>query len=99
MLAKIIIKRHFRKGKTLEVLSLLSDLRSMAMKHPGYVSGETLMENNDPQSLIVISTWQNIESWNSWKENDERNKYEDMLAIYQEEPTTFDEYLLGTALI
>ncbi|OQX62610.1 MAG: hypothetical protein B5M56_05935 [Desulfococcus sp. 4484_241] len=98
MLAKIIIKRRFREGTTREVLALLHDLRFAAMSQPGYISGETLMQYDDPQKLVVIGTWQNIESWHSWKANPKRNEFEAMLNIYQDGPTVYEEYLLGTAL-
>ena len=70
MQAKIIIKRKFRKGKQREILALLRELRSGALQQPGYISGETLSSSEDPQTLVVIGSWQNMESWIDWKEND-----------------------------
>ncbi|WP_052294229.1 antibiotic biosynthesis monooxygenase family protein [Desulfosudis oleivorans] len=98
MLAKIIIKRRFRQGATDEILALLHDLRFAAMSQPGYVSGETLMQNDDPRKLVVIGTWQDMESWHRWKNNPRRNEFEVMLNVYQEGPTVYEEYVLGTAL-
>ncbi|MFZ5563403.1 MAG: antibiotic biosynthesis monooxygenase family protein [Thermodesulfobacteriota bacterium] len=98
MLAKIIIKRRFKKGSTREVLPLLHDLRFAAMSQPGYVSGETLMQYDDPRKLVVIGTWQDMNSWQQWKKDPRRNEFEAMLNVYQEEPTVYEEYVLGTAL-
>jgi antibiotic biosynthesis monooxygenase (ABM) superfamily enzyme len=98
MIAKIIIKRRFVEGKTQQVLALLNEIRSRAMQQPGYISGETLMTPDYSQNMAVIATWQTLEDWLAWKENPERHKFEEMLAIYQTRPTEYEEYLLGTAL-
>ncbi len=99
MIAKIIIKRRFVEGKTKQILALLNEIRSRAMLQPGYISGETLMKQEYSNNMAVIATWQNLEDWLAWKENPERHKFEEMLAIYQSRPTEYEEYLLGTALL
>lgn len=98
MIAKVIIKRRFVEGKTKQVLALLNEIRSRAMQQSGYISGETLVKQKYPNNMAVIATWQNLEDWLAWKENPERHKFEEMLAIYQSRPTEYEEYLLGTAL-
>lgn len=95
MNAKILIKRKFQKGKQKEIIALLRELRSLALHQPGYISGQTLVSNDDPQTLLVIGTWYNMESWHKWKENDARKKIEKMLESYQEESTQYEEYILG----
>lgn len=97
MVAKILIRRRFKKGKTKEIFSLLKDFRSAALNQPGYISGETLIENDDSQHMLVIGTWENIESWHSWENNRKRKEFEAMLEIYQEGPTEYEEYLLGVS--
>ena len=96
MLAKVLIKRQFKPNKMKEILTLLNEFRTGAMGQPGYISGETLMDHNNPYMLMVIGTWQNIDSWFAWKENPKRLNFEEMLAIYQEGPTQYEEYVLGT---
>ena len=96
MQAKIIIKRKFVKGKQKEIIALLRELRSRALQQPGYISGETLTSSEDPQLLVVIGTWQNMESWHGWKENNTRKTLEKMLETYQEESTQYGEFTHGT---
>ncbi len=98
MIAKIIIKRRFKGGNTPQIVSLLNEIRSLALSQPGYQSGETLIQNEHPNNMVVISTWNSLEDWNQWKENPDRKKYESMLEVYQEGPTVYDEYLLGSPL-
>lgn len=95
MLVKILIKRRFKKGKVKEISAILRDFRSGAMDRPGYVSGETLVSYEDPQNVLVIGTWQDMESWLAWKENPKRKEFESMLEIYQEDTTTYEAYMLG----
>lgn len=96
MIAKIIIKRHFVPGKEQQIISLLNEIRSKAMNQPGYISGETLFKENAPNEMTVIATWQSYENWKQWKNSEERKRYEAMLDMYQDSPTEYDEYLLGT---
>ena len=97
MIAKIIIKRRFVKENTPQILSLLNKIRSIAMNQPGYISGETLMQNEFPENMAVIATWQSMKDWMVWKNSDERKTYEAMLEIYQTRPTQYEEYYLGTS--
>ncbi len=95
MLAKILIERQFTLGNEKEILSLLNKLRSLAMDQTGYISGLTMTAPDDPGNMMVISTWQTLDSWHSWKENMERKNLEAMLDIYQEKPTSYREYVVG----
>ncbi len=95
MLAKILINRQFKSGNEKEILNLLNELRSIAMQQPGYVSGLTMSAPDDPNNMMVISTWQSLEDWQAWQANTERNNLEAMLDIYQQKPTEFKEYVVG----
>lgn len=95
MQAKILIKRKFIKGKKNEIISLLKELRSGALQQSGYISGETLTSTEHPQTLMVISSWQDMESWQNWKENNTRITLDKMLESYQEGATEYQEFTLG----
>ena len=95
MAVKIFIKRYVKKGKTQEAVELLKDVRSRALKQPGYISGETLINHYDPCNITVVSTWQTIDDWIRWEESDERSAKENQLEGLQEGPTDFEIYDLG----
>jgi heme-degrading monooxygenase HmoA len=99
MVAKILIKRRFKPGNARQVLSLLNELRSRAMLQFGYISGETLSQKDFPNNMTVIGTWQSLDDWYRWRDSDERNKLEAMLALYQNRPTKHEEFLLGSPLM
>jgi heme-degrading monooxygenase HmoA len=98
MLAKVLIKRQFKKGQITHILSLLHDLRIEAMKQPGYISGETLIHFANPRKMLVISTWLSVEHWLRWKENPVRRQFEEMLSEQQDGPAEYDEYVLDAPL-
>jgi heme-degrading monooxygenase HmoA len=95
MAVKIFIKRFVKKGKTQEAVELLKDVRSQALKQPGYISGETLINHYDPCKITVVSTWQTIDDWIRWEESDERSAKENQLEGLQEGPTDFEIHDLG----
>jgi heme-degrading monooxygenase HmoA len=95
MAVKIFIKRNIKKGKTQEAVELLKEVRSYALKQPGYISGETLINHYDPCNITVVSTWQTIDDWIRWEESDERSANENQLEALQEGPTDFEIYDLG----
>lgn len=97
MIAKILIKRKFLKGKTNEIISILNNIRFIALEQPGYISGETLVDHKDPQNKAVLCTWQTMEDWLNWKEKPERKKFDAMLEVFQIGPTEYEEYIVGTA--
>ena len=69
---RVIIERKVKRGKEREMWSLLHDLRSKAIRQPGYVSGETLVGYDDLSLWVVIGTWLKAESWQDWLKSPER---------------------------
>jgi heme-degrading monooxygenase HmoA len=95
MAVKIIIKRKVPKGKEGQLLPLLLELRSKATTQPGYISGETLRNVNDPEDYVVISTWQSMDGWKAWESSKGRvelqNKIDSLLGI----KTSYGVYYYG----
>ena len=96
MIVKVMIKRKIKVGKAREVFTLLNKFRSDAMNQKGYISGETLINHDDPLEILVISMWQGMENWLKWKENPERKANESLLENCLEEPTSYKSYVFGT---
>jgi heme-degrading monooxygenase HmoA len=74
MAVKIIIRRKVRKGKERQLLPLLLDIRSKAITQSGYISGETLINVNDPEEFVVIGTWKSVDHWKAWEASKERGE-------------------------
>jgi heme-degrading monooxygenase HmoA len=95
MAVKVFIKRSIKRDQTAAAVKLLMELRSRALKQPGYISGETLVNHYDPRNIAMVSTWQTIDEWIRWQESDERAAKEDQLESLQEGPANFEIYDLG----
>ena len=70
---RVLIERFFAEGMDEELRNAEMDARQQAMHIPGYISGETLRNQDDPQHNVVISTWRSVEDWNAWHASDARN--------------------------
>lgn len=92
MTIKILIKRRIPKDKQEEVLPYLIQLRSMAAKQPGYVSGETLRNLDDVEGYLVISTWQTTKDWEKWLANQKRNEIQKEIEQRISGQTEYERY-------
>ena len=69
---QVIIKRKWQTDKPEALFPLLTELRSLAKKQPGYISGETLRSLEDPEDYLVISIWETANDWKKWMQNKKR---------------------------
>jgi len=69
---RILIERTLLENKESEYHHLIRQLKQKASHVRGYVSGEILVDPDDSLKCLVISNWENIESWNVWVNSDER---------------------------
>lgn len=72
MLVKVLIKRRVTQDKEAALLDLITQLRTLASRQPGYISGETLRSADNPDEYLVISTWQTLDDWKRWLASKER---------------------------
>ena len=96
MIVKVMMKRKIKEGKAIEVFALLNKFRSDAMNQKGYISGETLINHDNPREILVVSMWQDMDNWISWRENPERKANENLLERCLEEPTIYDSFVFST---
>ena len=95
MLVKVFIKRYIQEGKDVQAFELIKKIRQGAMNHKGYISGETLVKTTNPQEIMVISTWQSMENWNSWKESEDRKTLDALVEELQIMPTAYESYVFS----
>ena len=55
-MVRVIIERRCRPGKEAELETLLVELRTRAMRQPGYISGETL-RGDTLRTVTPLSGW------------------------------------------
>ena len=95
MAVKIIIKRRVAKEKEAELLPLLIQLRSLATAQPGYITGETLRNMDNPEEYLVISTWQSLDNWNAWASSKQRGDIQEKVDALLGTESEYDTYLYG----
>jgi quinol monooxygenase YgiN len=95
MAVKVLIKRRFKRDKIREAYKLLMELRSLATLQTGYVSGETLIGADDPNKLVVISTWISANRWQEWLANPKRKETAQKLESLLESPEEAEVFLAG----
>ena len=95
MAVKIIINRRVAKEKEAELLPLLIQLRALATAQPGYISGETLRNVDNPEESLVISTWNSIENWKDWLASRQRAEVQEKIDSLLEVETEYKAYLYG----
>ena len=93
MAIRVMIDREVKKGNRETAVEIIRELRAMAMKHPGYISGETFIAHDDSRKTMVIGTWQSMDDWMNWKEGATRKKLEGELEQFLEEPTEYEAYV------
>ena len=69
---QVIIKRKWQTANPEALFPLLTKLRSLAKKQPGYITGETLRSLDDPEDYMVISQWETEGDWKKWLQSEER---------------------------
>ena len=95
MAVKIIINRRVAKDKEAELLPLVIQLRALATAQPGYISGETLRNMDDPEESLVISTWSSVENWKAWLSSRQRAEVQEKIDSLLEVVTEYRAYLYG----
>lgn len=86
MAVKVIIERKVVAGQERPALDILRRMRARCLDEPGYISGETLRDSENPQTLIVISTWFGLMDWRNWYASKDRQGFESQLRAYLREP-------------
>lgn len=95
MLAKILIKRKIPQDLQKRLLPVLTQLREKVVVQPGYISGETLRNFEDPEDYLVISTWRSVENWQAWLNSPERKALHREIEELLPTRTQYSIYLLG----
>ena len=98
MAVKIVIKRKFKNGNMRAASRLLINNRNGAMKQSGYISSESWRSLNDPDQVVVVSMWENIEAWEKWKSSGTRLTNETEFKDYLIGQTEYEYYSLGLPL-
>jgi heme-degrading monooxygenase HmoA len=92
MAITILIKRKVREQTASGLDFLLRRMRSLTVKQPGYISGETFKRIDEDGESLVISNWQTLDAWRKWRETAERIDLQNEIDLLIGEPTQYEIY-------
>ena len=73
-MVRVIIEHQTTPENVERIIDLIRELRNEAMKQPGYITGETLVNTEDTTNVLVISTWRSVKDWDAWDTCETRQK-------------------------
>ena len=92
----VLIKRVTRHSDDAKVLlPHIIELRSLAVRQPGYISGETFLNLDRPEECLVIGRWTSLEHWQQWKRNERRIELNENIEKYLETKAEYNIYGIG----
>ena len=92
----VLIKRVTKHGDTAKVLlPHIIELRALAVRQPGYISGETFVNIDRPEECLVIGRWTSSEYWQQWKRDPRRIEIDENLEKHLGANTEYSIYGIG----
>ena len=95
MAIKVLLRRKFKKGVVEEAYKLIMRLRAATTLMPGYISGQTIISAEDPNTLLVISTWTGKSRWEDWRATETRKEFAKKIAELLETPEETEVFYAG----
>jgi heme oxygenase (mycobilin-producing) len=93
MSIEVMIKRKIKQGpQARQLVPLILQLRVLAAYQPGYISGRTLYNLENPEDCLVVSEWQSLEDWYNWMKSSQRKEIQDKIDISTGEQTGYSIY-------
>ena len=71
---RVIIERKISDGCLDDYLELIRRVRKQANNADGFIAGELLQEKDNQYHAVIISSWENNQSWDAWSVSEERLK-------------------------
>ena len=96
MAVGVLIKRVTNHGVDAKMLlPLIVELRSLAVRQSGYISGETFFNLDRPEECVVIGRWTSLEHWQQWKMDKRRIELVDNIEKQLERKAEYNFYGIG----
>ncbi len=95
MAIKVLVSRQFKQDRLNEAHNLLKEMRSVATLRPGYISGQTLASADNPNKLLVVSTWTGPKRWDAWYKDEKRKAFSKRLGELLVSPEQIEVFIAG----
>ncbi len=92
----VLIRHVAKDGVNAKVLlPHIIELRALAVRQPGYISGETFFHIERPEECLVISRWISLEHWQQWTKDPRRIELHKNIREHLETKIKHDIYGVG----
>jgi len=95
MSTKVLITRTVPREKSREMLQLFREMRSLATAQSGYISGETMKSNDQPDEFLVIITWESPEDGEKWMFSKDRQAIQEKIDSLLGGKTNYEMFHYG----
>lgn len=95
MAVKVFIKRKVPEDRAKAMIPLFRQMRSLATRQSGYISGETLRSLDSPDLFLVISSWHSSDDWRNWLLSEDRQKIQDEIDTLLGGKTEYEIFHYG----
>ena len=96
MAIEVLIRRETKPGINAKaLLPHIIELRSHAVKQPGYISGETLFSLDRTEECLVSSRCISMEHWQEWNRTSRRNELDEGMEELLGTETEYKFYGVG----
>lgn len=69
---RVLIERHIAESLESAYELRARKVLQQAVSAPGFISGETLSDSNDPNHRITLANWRSEMDWERWFRSEER---------------------------
>ncbi|ABC29104.1 conserved hypothetical protein [Hahella chejuensis KCTC 2396] len=69
---RVLIERHIAKTLETNYEYTAKKILQAAVQAPGFLSGESLRNANEPNYRVIWSTWRSVQDWQSWQSSEQR---------------------------
>ena len=92
----VLIKRVAKHGEDAKLLlPHIIELRSLGVRQPGYISGETFFNLDRIEECLVVSRWTALEFWQKWLRDPRRIELNQNIEKHLETKTEYNVYGIG----
>ena len=92
----VLIKRVTKPGvDAKKLMPLIIELRSLAVRQPGYISGETFFNLDRSEECVVIGRWTSLEYWQQWNRDPRRIELDENMEKHLGTETEYSIYGIG----
>jgi len=93
MSIEVMIRRKIKQGpQARQLVPLILQLRVLATYQPGYISGRTLYNVDNPEECMVVSEWHSQTDWSNWMSNPRRKEIQDKIDTLSGKKTEYSIY-------